>query len=71
MDRYEGFRAFVAARGMAFMARRFLQEQATIGNGFAPAALTGADINAFRLRECERISAGSAKGAGWRSCAPC
>jgi site-specific recombinase XerD len=27
-----------------------------------PAALTGADINAFLLRECGRVSAGSAKG---------
>jgi site-specific recombinase XerD len=43
-------------------ARRFLQEQATIGDTFAPAAVTGADINAFLLRECGRVSAGSAKG---------
>ena len=27
-----------------------------------PAGLTGADINAFLLRECGRVSAGSAKG---------
>ncbi|MEU7745385.1 site-specific integrase [Nonomuraea sp. NPDC049158] len=43
-------------------ARRFLREQATIEDVFAPAALTGADINAFLLRECDRVSAGSAKG---------
>jgi len=43
-------------------ASRFLQEQATIGGTFAPAAVTGADINAFLLRECGRVSAGSAKG---------
>ena len=43
-------------------ARRFLQEQASTGDAFAPADLTGADINAFLLRECERVSAGSAKG---------
>ena len=43
-------------------ARRFLQEQAVHDDGFAPAALTGADINAFLLRECGRVSAGSAKG---------
>ena len=28
----------------------------------SPAALTKADINAFLLRECGRVSAGSAKG---------
>jgi len=43
-------------------ARRFLQEQASTGDAFAPADLVGADINAFLLRECERVSAGSAKG---------
>jgi len=58
-------------RGLAAMtvlryentARRFLQEQAVDDEGtFEPAALTGADINAFLLRECGRVSAGSAKG---------
>ena len=43
-------------------ARRFLAEQATPGGVFAPAGLTGADLNAFLLRECARVSAGSAKG---------
>jgi site-specific recombinase XerD len=43
-------------------ARRFLQEQAMSGGGFEPAALTGRDVNAFLLRECARVSAGSAKG---------
>jgi integrase len=43
-------------------ARRFLQEQASAGGTLAPAALTGADINAFLLRECDRVSTGSAKG---------
>jgi site-specific recombinase XerD len=43
-------------------ARRFLQEQASAGEVFEPTALTGADINAFLLRECGRVSAGSAKG---------
>jgi site-specific recombinase XerD len=43
-------------------ARRFLQEQASADEVFAPTALTGADINAFLLRECGRVSAGSAKG---------
>ena len=42
-------------------ARRFLQEQAS-REGFEPAALTGVDVNAFLLRECGRVSAGSAKG---------
>jgi site-specific recombinase XerD len=57
-------------RGLAAMtvlryentARRFLREQALAGQVFAPASLTGADINAFLLRECGRVSAGSAKG---------
>lgn len=43
-------------------ARRFLAEQATAEGRFAPDALTGADLNAFLLRECARVSAGSAKG---------
>jgi site-specific recombinase XerD len=43
-------------------ARRFLAEQATDGGMFAPQRLTGADLNAFLLRECARVSAGSAKG---------
>jgi site-specific recombinase XerD len=43
-------------------ARRFLQEQASAGDGFEPAALTGMDVNAFLLRECARVSTGSAKG---------
>ena len=43
-------------------ARRFLFEQASNGEVFEPAALTGVDVNAFLLRECGRVSAGSAKG---------
>lgn len=43
-------------------ARRFLREQACPGDEFNPAALTGVDVNAFLLRECGRVSAGSAKG---------
>lgn len=43
-------------------ARRFLAEQATDGETFTPGSLTGADLNAFLLRECARVSAGSAKG---------
>lgn len=61
----------VQERGLAPMtalryentARHFLQEQACDEDGgFAPAGLTGVDINAFLLRECGRVSAGSAKG---------
>lgn len=61
----------VQERGLAAMtvlryentARRFLQQQAIDAEGvFEPAALNGADINAFLLRECGRVSAGSAKG---------
>jgi len=43
-------------------ARRFLSEQASHDGVFEPAGLTGADVNAFLLRECGRVSAGSAKG---------
>lgn len=68
LDRYRSW--MVRDRGLApgtvlryeNTARRFLQEQASTGGGFVPAALTGADVNAFLLRECARVSAGSAKG---------
>jgi site-specific recombinase XerD len=43
-------------------ARRLLQQQAMAGGVLDPAGLTGADVNAFLLRECGRISAGPAKG---------
>lgn len=43
-------------------ARRFLTEQGLRGKVLAVAELTGADINAFLLRECARVSAGSVKG---------
>jgi site-specific recombinase XerD len=43
-------------------ARRFLQEQAAIDGVLETAQLTGVDVNAFLLRECGRVSAGSAKG---------
>jgi len=43
-------------------ARRFLQQQAMAGGALESAGLTGADVNAFLLRECGRVSAGSAKG---------
>lgn len=42
-------------------ARRFLEES-SVGGIFNPSALTGSDVNAFLLRECARVSAGSAKG---------
>jgi site-specific recombinase XerD len=43
-------------------ARRFLTEQAMVDGVFTPAGLTGNDVNVFLLRECARVSAGSAKG---------
>jgi site-specific recombinase XerD len=60
----------VQERGLAAMtvlryentARRLLQEQAMEGDVFEPSALTGVDVNAFLLRECGRVSSGSAKG---------
>jgi site-specific recombinase XerC len=43
-------------------ARRFLTKHAMTGGQVAPELLTGADLNAFLLRECGRVSSGSAKG---------
>jgi site-specific recombinase XerD len=43
-------------------ARRFLEQQAMAGGVLQPSGLTGADVGAFLLRECGRVSAGSAKG---------
>ncbi|MET9586134.1 tyrosine-type recombinase/integrase [Streptomyces sp. NPDC006539] len=43
-------------------ARRFFAEQSMTDGQFTPDSLTGADLNAFLLRECARVSAGSAKG---------
>lgn len=43
-------------------ARRFLQEQSVRDGVLVPAVLTGTDVNSFLLRECARVSAGSAKG---------
>jgi site-specific recombinase XerD len=43
-------------------ARRFLAEQAFRDALLTVSDLTGADVNAFLLRECARVSAGSAKG---------
>lgn len=59
-----GERGLAAATVLRYenTARRFLQEQASPGEVFEPAGLTGVDINAFLLRECGRVSAGSAKG---------
>ncbi len=43
------------------LARRFL-ELHSVGDGVEAAALTGAEVVAFLLRESERVSVGSAKG---------
>jgi len=43
-------------------ARRFLAGQATTAAGLQPETLTGAQVNAFLLAECGRVSRGSAKG---------
>lgn len=43
-------------------ARRFLTEQALHDSRLDVAGLTGGDVNAFLLRECARVSTGSAKG---------
>lgn len=43
-------------------ARRFLTEQAMADGVFTPTGLSGSDVNVFLLRECARVSAGSANG---------
>jgi site-specific recombinase XerD len=43
-------------------ARRFLSEQAMRDGLLQVSDLTGVDVNSFLLRECARVSAGSAKG---------
>ncbi len=43
-------------------ARHFLQQQAMVQGVLDPAVLTGVDVNSFLLRECGRVSTGSAKG---------
>lgn len=43
-------------------ARRFLLEQAFKDGVFSAEGLSGVDVNEFLLRECGRVSAGSAKG---------
>ena len=43
-------------------ARRFLEQHAVVDGVLNLAGLTGADVNAFLLGECARVSAGSAKG---------
>jgi hypothetical protein len=44
-------------------ARRFLEERASAaGGGHGAEDLTGADVTGFLLRECTRLSVGSAKG---------
>jgi site-specific recombinase XerD len=43
-------------------ARRFLTEQAVRGGQLRTQNLAATDVNAFLLRECARVSAGSAKG---------
>lgn len=43
-------------------ARRFLGERVAPGDELGVGRLTGADVSAFLLRECARVSVGSAKG---------
>ena len=60
----------IVKRGLAAMtvlryealARRFLSERVSPGNELGVRSLTGADVSAFLLRECGRVSLGSAKG---------
>jgi site-specific recombinase XerD len=67
LDQYR--RWLVEERGLAartvgryvITARRFLGERAGSGGGTGVAGLTGAHVTGFLLRECDRLSVGSAK----------
>ena len=67
LERYRGW--LVRERGLAAatvlryetLARRFLAQRARHG-GTGVEGLAGAEVSAFLLRECERLSVGSAKG---------
>lgn len=67
LERYHGW--LVRERGLAAetvlryekLARRFLAERAP-HQGTGVEGLAGAEVSAFLLRECERLSVGSAKG---------
>jgi site-specific recombinase XerD len=67
LERYHGW--LVRERGLAAatvhryvtLARRFLAQRARHG-GTGVEGLSGADVSAFLLGECERLSVGSAKG---------
>lgn len=61
MDRERGLSAATMLR-YENTARRFLSDHAMAGGQVAPEQLSGADLNAFLLRECGRVSSGSAKG---------
>ena len=70
LERYQHWMEFERGLSASTMlrygntARRFLAEQSMSDGKFTPDSLTGADLNAFLLRECTRVSAGSAKGRG-------
>lgn len=61
MDRERGLSASTMLR-YENTARRFLTDHAMASGRVAPEQLTGADLNVFLLRECGRVSSGSAKG---------
>ena len=61
MDRERGLSAATMLR-YENTARRFLSDHAMASGQVAPEQLSGADLNAFLLRECGRVSSGSAKG---------
>jgi site-specific recombinase XerD len=60
----------VVERGLAAMtvlryemlARRFLSERVSPADELGVESLSGADVSSFLLRECDRLSSGSAKG---------
>lgn len=68
VHRYRGW--LIRDRGLASatvlryenLARRFLWERCSGGNGLAVETLAGADVTEFLLAECARVSVGAAKG---------
>jgi site-specific recombinase XerD len=59
-----GERGLAAATVVRYerLARRFMAGRVTDAGGLGTAELTGADVSAFLLAECARVSVGSAKG---------
>jgi len=56
----------ITVRASERLARRFLTERVSVENPSGAERITGAELNAFLLRECARVSVGSAACATYR-----